>query len=92
MSPDGTTGSSGVCTAAKLDLVLVDGFVIGVSVLLVSEELFCVRDFYHINRTQGSVRGEQDGAASTEGKVLSMVWEMKVARRRACVDGVPCQV
>lgn len=75
-----------------LDLVLMDGFVIGVSVLLVSGELFWVRDFYRINWVQGNVRGEEDGAASSERKVLSMVWEMKVARRGACVDGVPCKV
>lgn len=70
-----------------LDVMLMDGFVVGVSFLLVSEELFWVRDFYHINYIQGKLRGEEDGAAGTERKVLSIVWEMKVARRGACVNG-----
>lgn len=85
-------GAVGYAQLRGLDLVPMAGFVIGVSVLLVSGELFWVRDFYHINCIEDNVGGEGNGAASTERKVLSMVWEMKVARRVACVDGAPCKV
>lgn len=66
-------GAVGWVQLHGLDVVLMDGFVIGISVLLVSEELFWVRDFFHINCIQGDVRGDEDGAANTERKVLSMV-------------------
>lgn len=79
----GTVGYVQLCGS---DSVLTYGFVIGVSVLLLSGESLWVRDFYRINWIQSNVGGEEDGAACTESKALSMVWEMKVARRRASVD------
>lgn len=68
-----------------LDLVFVDGFVIGASVLLVLEELFWM------GSEQGE-RREENGAAGAEWKVLSTVLEMNVAGRGACVDGLACEV
>lgn len=57
---------------SRLDLMLMDGFVVGVLVLLVLEELFWVRDCYRIRWGQ-SKAGGGDGS---KGKVF-MALDMK---------------
>lgn len=87
----GATGSNAVRAAEWVGSGASDVFVIGVSVLLVLEKLFWMRDCYCVSWSQSKVR-EEDGAAGEEGKVFFTELEINMAGRGVCAVGVPGKV
>lgn len=65
----------GYVQLSRLDLVSKDGFVIGVLVLLVLEELFWVRDCYCMSWGQSKARGEKRMEQQAQrGKCCPWCW------------------